>query len=71
MSFRVPTLDVSAVDLTIKTEKPIDYEELCQKIKEASLGEMKGIMGYTDEDMVSSDFIHDSRSSIFDKNAGI
>lgn len=71
MSFRVPTADVSVVDLTIKTRSPVKYEQIKQAIKEASEGEMKGIMGYTDEEVVSSDFIGDSRSSIFDANAGI
>ena len=71
MSFRVPTLDVSVVDLTVNLEKPASYEEICKAIKEASEGELKGILGYTDELVVSSDFIHDSRTSIFDEKAGI
>ncbi len=71
MSFRVPTIDVSVVDLTCNLEKPATYEEICQAVKEASEGEMKGILGYTDELVVSSDFIHDSRTSIFDAKAGI
>src|SRR5574344_1097242 len=71
MSFRVPTLDVSVVDLTCSLAKPTTYEEICKAIKEASEGELKGIMGYTDEDVVSTDFIHDARTSIFDAKAGI
>lgn len=71
MSFRVPTLDVSVVDLTVRLEKSTTYEEICAKIKEASEGSMKGILGYTDEDVVSTDFIHDARTSIFDSKAGI
>jgi glyceraldehyde 3-phosphate dehydrogenase len=71
MSMRVPTLDVSAVDLTCKLKKDADYKEICQAIKAASEGELKGIVGYTEDEVVSSDFIHDSRSSIFDAKAGI
>ncbi len=71
MSFRVPTIDVSVVDLTVNLEKPATYEEICAAIKEASEGELKGILGYTDDLVVSSDFIHDSRTSIFDEKAGI
>lgn len=71
MSFRVPTLDVSVVDLTCSLAKPTTYEEICAAVKAASEGEMKGILGYTDEDVVSSDFIHDPRTSIFDAKAGI
>ena len=71
MAFRVPTLDVSVVDLTVRLEKATTYEEICAKIKEASEGSMKGILGYTDEDVVSSDFISDPRTSIFDAKAGI
>lgn len=71
MSFRVPTLDVSVVDLTVNLEKPASYEEICNAIKEASEGELKGILGYTDDLVVSSDFIHDSRTCIFDEKAGI
>ncbi len=71
MSFRVPTLDVSVVDLTVKLAKPTTYEEICKVVKEASEGELKGILGYTDEDVVSTDFIHDPRTSIFDQKAGI
>ena len=71
MSFRVPTVDVSVVDLTVNLEKPATYEEIGKAVKEASEGELKGILGYTDEPLVSSDFIHDARTSIFDQEAGI
>lgn len=71
MSFRVPTADVSVVDLTARLENPADYETICAAIKKASENELQGILGYTEEDVVSSDFIGDSRSSIFDKKAGI
>ncbi len=71
MSFRVPTLDVSVVDLTCNLEKPATYEEIVEAVKKACDGELKGIMTWTDEDVVSSDFIHDSHTSIFDVKAGI
>ena len=71
MSFRVPTIDVSVVDLTCNLAKPATYDEICAAVKEASEGELKGILGYTDELLVSSDFIHDPRTSIFDAKAGI
>ncbi len=71
MSFRVPTLDVSVVDLTARLEKATDYDAVCAAMKKAADGELKGILGYTDEDVVSSDFIGDSRTSIFDAKAGI
>ncbi|MDR0248631.1 MAG: type I glyceraldehyde-3-phosphate dehydrogenase [Oscillospiraceae bacterium] len=71
MSMRVPTLDVSVVDLTCNLEKPAKYADICAAIKKASEGPMKGILGYTDELVVSSDFIGDSRTSIFDEKAGI
>ena len=71
MSFRVPTLDVSVVDLTVNLAKPATYTEICEAIKKASEGELKGILGYTDEDVVSSDFLGDTRTSIFDAKAGI
>lgn len=71
MAFRVPTLDVSVVDLTVKLAKPTTYEEICKVIKKASETSMKGILGYTDEDVVSTDFTTDSRTSIFDSKAGI
>ena len=71
MSFRVPTLDASVVDLTVNLAKPATYAEICEAIKKASEGELKGILGYTDEDVVSSDFLGDTRTSIFDAKAGI
>ena len=71
MSMRVPTLDVSVVDLTVNLEKPATYEEVCAAMKKASEGELKGILGYTDEAVVSSDFLGDARTSIFDATAGI
>ena len=71
MSMRVPTLDVSVVDLTVNLAKPAKYEEICAAMKEASEGELKGILGYTEEAVVSSDFLGDARTSIFDKAAGI
>ncbi len=71
MSMRVPTLDVSAVDLTVRLKKDADYKEICDAVKAASEGEMKGIVGYTEDEVVSSDFTHDCRSSIFDAKAGI
>ena len=71
MSFRVPTLDVSVVDLTVNLAKSTTYDEICKAMKKASEGELAGILGYTDEDVVSSDFIHDPRTSIFDAKAGI
>ena len=71
MSMRVPTLDVSVVDLTVNLAKPAKYEEICAAMKAASEGELKGILGYTDEAVVSSDFLGDTRTSIFDAKAGI
>ena len=71
MAFRIPTADVSVVDLTVKTEKATSYDDICAKMKQASEGPMNGILGYTDEDVVSTDFIHDPHSSIFDAGAGI
>ncbi len=71
MSFRVPTVDVSVVDLTVRLEKETSYEEICAAIKAASEGELKGILGYTEDAVVSQDFIGDKRTSIFDKDAGI
>ncbi len=71
MSMRVPTLDVSVVDLTVNLAKPAKYDDICAAMKEASEGELKGILGYTDEDVVSSDFLGDARTSIFDAKAGI
>lgn len=71
MAFRVPTPTVSVVDLTVKTEKSTSYEEICQKMKEASEGDLKGVLGYTDEQVASSDFIGCELSSIFDAGSGI
>lgn len=71
MAFRVPTLDVSVVDLTCRLEKSTTYEEICKAVKDASENEMKGILGYTEDAVVSSDFYTDSRTSIFDAKAGI
>jgi glyceraldehyde 3-phosphate dehydrogenase len=71
MAFRVPVANVSAVDLTCRLEKPASYEDIKKAMKEASEGSMKGILGYTEEAVVSSDFIGDSRISIFDAGAGI
>ena len=71
MSLRVPTLDVSVVDLTVRLEKETTYENICKVMKEASEGDLKGILGYTDEAVVSTDFIGDARTSIFDVDAGI
>ena len=70
-SFRVPTLDVSVVDLTVKLSKPATYEEICKEVKRRSESDLKGIVGYTDQPVVSSDFIGDSRTCIFDEKAGI
>ncbi|MDQ0783146.1 type I glyceraldehyde-3-phosphate dehydrogenase [Chryseobacterium sp. W4I1] len=71
MSFRVPTVDVSVVDLTVRLEKATSYDEICAAIKAASEGELKGILGYTEDAVVSQDFVGDKRTSIFDKDAGI
>jgi glyceraldehyde 3-phosphate dehydrogenase len=71
MAFRVPTPDVSVVDLTFRTEKATSYKEICAAMKAASEGEMKGVLGYTDDEVVSSDFTGDAHSSIFDAKAGI
>jgi len=71
MALRVPTADVSVVDLTFKTEKATTYKDICAAVKKASEGALKGILGYTEEEVVSTDFIHDPRSSIFDAGAGI
>jgi len=71
MSFRVPTADVSVVDLTVRLEKPTSYDEIAAAIKAASEGELKGILGYTEDLVVSQDFVSDARTSIFDKDAGI
>ncbi len=71
MAFRVPTADVSAVDLTCRLEKGASYQQICEAMKAASEGELKGVLGYTDEEVVSQDFVHDARTSIFDAKAGI
>ncbi len=71
MSFRVPTADVSVVDLTVKLEKETTYEEIKKVMKHASQNELLGILGYTDEPLVSQDFVNDKRTSIFDADAGI
>jgi glyceraldehyde 3-phosphate dehydrogenase len=71
MSFRVPVPDVSVVDLVVRLEKPASYEEIKAAMKEASEGELKGILGYTEDDVVSQDFLTDPRTSIFDAKAGI
>merc|ERR1711864_66769 len=71
MAFRVPTPDVSVVDLTVRIEKEASYEEICKCIKDASEGSLKGILGYTEDAVVSTDFLGDQRSSIFDAKAGI
>ena len=71
MAFRVPTPDVSVVDLTCRLEKPAPYKAICEAMKAASEGELKGILGYTEDDVVSTDFLTDARTSIFDAGAGI
>jgi glyceraldehyde 3-phosphate dehydrogenase len=71
MSLRVPTATVSVVDLTVRLSRDTTYEEICQKMKEAAEGPLKGILEYTDDEVVSSDFIHSSASSIFDAGSGI
>jgi glyceraldehyde 3-phosphate dehydrogenase len=71
MAFRVPTPDVSVVDLTVRLKNPATYAEVCAKMKEASETTMKGVLGYTEDDVVSTDFLGDPRTSIFDAGAGI
>ncbi len=71
MAFRVPTLDVSVVDVTFRLEKEASYDEIKAAVKEAAEGEMKGVLGYTEDDVVSSDFLGDAHTSIFDAKAGI
>jgi glyceraldehyde 3-phosphate dehydrogenase len=71
MAFRVPTPDVSVVDLTARIEKGASYKEICAAMKEASEGELKGVLGYTEDSVVSNDFVGDHRTSIFDAGAGI
>lgn len=71
MAFRVPTSDVSVVDLTVELEKNTSYEEICKVIKNASEGELKGVLGYTEEKVVSTDFLGETCTSVFDADAGI
>jgi len=71
MSFRVPTTDVSVVDLVVRTEKPAPYAEIKAAVQKAAAGEMKGILGYTEDEVVSTDFVGSTESSIFDAKAGI
>merc|ERR1719438_559801 len=71
MAFRVPTPDVSVVDLTVTLEKPAKYPEIVEEMRKAADGPMKGILGVTDDEVVSTDFLGDTRSSIFDVKAGI
>ena len=71
MAFRVPTLDVSVVDLTCNLKKPATYAEICEAMKKASEGELKGVLGYTEEAVVSSDFLGDANTSIFDATGKI
>jgi len=71
MAFRVPTPDVSVVDLTVRLKSPASYDDIKKAMKKASETDMKGVLGYTEEAVVSQDFVHDSRSSIFDAAAGI
>lgn len=71
MAFRVPTVNVSVVDLTVKLKIGTSYKDICKAMKEASENELKGILGYTEDQVVSSDFIGDNRSSILDAKAGI
>jgi glyceraldehyde 3-phosphate dehydrogenase len=71
MSLRVPTADVSVVDLTCRLAKPASYDAIKAAMKAASEGELKGILGYTEDDVVSSDFVHESKTSVFDAKAGI
>jgi glyceraldehyde 3-phosphate dehydrogenase len=71
MSFRVPTVDVSVVDLTVKVAKETSYDEIMSVLKKASENELKGILGFTEDDVVSQDFVGDSRTSIVDAKAGI
>lgn len=71
MAFRVPTMDVSVVDLTVNLEKAASYDEICNAMKNASENELKGILGYTEEQVVSQDFVGEPRTSVFDAKAGI
>ena len=71
MSFRVPTSDVSVIDLTVELAKPASYEEICAEMKAQSRGAMKGVLGYTEEKVVSTDFRGEAMTSVFDADAGI
>jgi glyceraldehyde 3-phosphate dehydrogenase len=71
MAFRVPTTNVSVVDLTVRLRNDTTYADVCNRMREASQGELRGILGYTDDEVVSQDFVHDAQSSIFDAKAGI
>jgi glyceraldehyde 3-phosphate dehydrogenase len=71
MSFRVPTPAVSVIDLTVRTVRETSYKEICAKMKQASQSYLKGILAYTEDEVVSTDFLHDSHSSIFDAGSGI
>ena len=71
MAFRVPSPTVSVVDLTVKTTKSTSYKDICAAMKNASETYLKGILGYTEDEVVSTDFVHDIRSSIFDAGSGI
>jgi glyceraldehyde 3-phosphate dehydrogenase len=71
MAFRVPTANVSVVDLTVNLAKPATYAQICAAMKAASQGDMKGVMGYTEDAVVSQDFIGDTHTSVFDATAGI
>ena len=71
ISMRVPTLDVSVVDLTCNLAKPATKEDICKAMKEAAEGELKGVLGYTEDAVVSSDFLGNTHTSIFDANAGV
>ncbi|MFT4594081.1 MAG: glyceraldehyde 3-phosphate dehydrogenase, partial [Phycisphaerales bacterium] len=71
MAMRVPTADVSVVDLTVKTKQATSYEAICEAMKTASEDAMSGVLGYTEDPLVSADFVGDTRSSIFDAKAGI
>ena len=71
MSFRVPTINVSVVDFTFRSEKECTYADIAAAMKNSSEGDLKGILGYTEDEIVSSDILHDARSSVFDFHAGI
>ncbi|MCE1713760.1 type I glyceraldehyde-3-phosphate dehydrogenase, partial [Enterobacter hormaechei] len=71
MAFRVPTPNVSVVDLTVRLEKPATYQQICDAIKDAAEGELKGVLGYTEDDVVSNDFNGEKLTSVFDAKAGI